>query len=253
MAKLPTDPGMLERTVVDLAAAAFTNARALLTSAQALLDERQWPTAFSVAALALEEVGKASLCMTTLVMPPAVREEFRPAFAKAFTDHQAKAEFAHLVLGMVADEMPASLEQLLDDVVASARRTNAVKFRGLYVDYTDTGALLKPDSVGESEARWMVTTVTSTLAASGPAEAAAAEPDVLLDFIRQWQSGVDFDALSAYVEAAPEQFLADMRAFGRDDVLPPALFLGNTLAEQLTAAAAPAALPAGENALPSGE
>ncbi|MEU6942890.1 AbiV family abortive infection protein, partial [Streptomyces rubiginosohelvolus] len=80
---------------------------------------------------ALEEVGKATLCMTMLALPPAVREEFRPDFTKAFTNHQTKAEFAHLVLVVGGDEVPAHLEQLLDDVIASAHRTNAVKFRGL--------------------------------------------------------------------------------------------------------------------------
>lgn len=108
MAKLPLNPGVMERMVVDIAAASLKNARALLASAQTVLDAQHWPTSFSFAALALEEVGKASLCMTMLAMPPAVREEFRPDFEKAFTSHQAKAEFAHMVLGMVDEKVPAS-------------------------------------------------------------------------------------------------------------------------------------------------
>ncbi|QDN54145.1 AbiV family abortive infection protein [Streptomyces sp. S1D4-20] len=183
MAKLPLDPHLMERTVVDLAGAAFKNARSLRTSAQAVLDAHQWPAAFSFAALALEEVGKAALCMMTISMPPAVREEFRPDFERAFTHHQVKAEFAHLTLAMVDDKVPVSFEQLLDDVVASAHQTNAVKFRGLYVDYTNAGALLEPEDVGESEARWMVATVTTALASASAAEDAVAEPDVFLDFI----------------------------------------------------------------------
>ncbi|MFD7897725.1 AbiV family abortive infection protein [Streptomyces sp. NPDC059743] len=220
---------------VDLVAA-FKNARALLTGARAVLDEQEWPAAFSMAALALEEVGKATLCMTMLGMPPTEREKFRPAFNKAFTDHQAKATFAHLVLAMVADEVSATLEKMMDDVIESARRTNTVKFRGLYVDCTDTGALLKPDDVAEADARWMVNTVTTTLAESGPAEAAVAEPDVYLDFVHQWQSGVDFDALGAYIDTAPDKFLAEVRAFTHDDVPPSAVFLGTALTEQVAAA-----------------
>lgn len=204
MAKLPLDPGAMERTVLNLAAASFKNARGLLTSAQAVLDVEQWPRAFSFAALALEEVGKPSLCMMMLGMPPAVREEFRPGFEKAFTSHQAKAEFAHLILGMVDEKMPASVEQMMDDAVTAASRTNAVKFRGLYVDYTDTGELLQPDTVGESDARLMVTTVTAALAVSSFAEAAAAEPDVFLDFLHQWQDAMDFGALDAYIARAPD-------------------------------------------------
>ncbi|MGY5014098.1 hypothetical protein ACWCY6_39450 [Streptomyces sp. 900105755] len=143
---------------------------------------------------------------------PAVRGEFRPDFTKAFTNHQTKAEFAHLVLAVGGDEVPAHLEQLVDDVIASARRTNAV-------------------------------------AASGLAEAAAAEPDDLLDFLRQWQRGVDFDALGTYVEASPDEFISHLRAFLRDDGPPPALLLGTALAEQVASADARAALPAGPDPL----
>ncbi|MGW1674568.1 AbiV family abortive infection protein [Streptomyces sp. NPDC002324] len=243
MAKLPTDPDVMARTVVDIAAASFTNARDLLDSAQDLLDTHRWPTAFSVAALALEEVGKAAMCMMMLSMPPAVREEFRPQFEKAFIDHQAKAECAHLILGLVAEEMPASLDQLMTDAIASARRSNAVKFRGLYVDYTNTGALLTPVSVSEGEARWMVAAVTTALAESVDTEAAVADPDVLLGFFREWQDGVDLDALGAYVENTPEEFIGHIRAFVRDDVPPPADFLGPTLAGKLAAADNPPASP----------
>ncbi|WP_330346672.1 AbiV family abortive infection protein (plasmid) [Streptomyces europaeiscabiei] len=236
MAKLPTDPDVMARTVVDIAAASFTNARALLTGAQAVLDTRQWPTAFSVAALALEEVGKAAMCMTMLAMPPTMREQFRPQFEKAFVDHRTKAGFAHLILGVVAEAMPASLDQLMADAIESARKSNAVKFRGLYVDYTDTGVLLTPASVGEKEARWMVATVTTALAESVDTEAAVADPDVLLDFLSEWQDGVDFHALEAYVESATEEFIGHIRAFVRDDVPPPADFLGPALARKLAAA-----------------
>ncbi|WP_329453694.1 AbiV family abortive infection protein (plasmid) [Streptomyces sp. NBC_01724] len=233
MPKLPTDPHEMERIVVGLAAAAFKNARDMLTSAQAVLDAQIWPTAFSMAALALEEVGKAVLCMTMLGKSPEARDEFRPQVHKAFTDHKTKAACAHLVLAVVAEEAPATLEQMLDEVIQSAHETNAVKFRGLYVDYTDTGALLMPD-VDEARARWMVSTVTTALAESRPAEEAVADPDAYLAFLRQWQGSVDFEALEAYIEAAPEDFMADVRALVRDDVPPPTIFLGSALAQQIT-------------------
>jgi AbiV family abortive infection protein len=247
MAKLPLDPGVMERRVVDIAAASLKNARDLLTSAQAVLDAQQWPRSFSFAALALEEVGKASLCMTMLTMPPAVREEFRPDFEKAFISHQAKAEFAHLVLGMVDEKVPASVQQMLDDVVTAARRTNAVKFRGLYVDYTHTGDLLQPDTVGESDARLMVTTVTAALAASRFAESAVADPDVFLDFLHQCQNAVDFDALGTHVAATPlDELLTQLRTAAREDVLSPSMFQGTALADLLAAAETVVVTPAGQ-------
>ncbi|MGW2292042.1 AbiV family abortive infection protein [Streptomyces phaeochromogenes] len=231
----------MERTVVDLAAAAFKNARSMQTSAQALLDVQQWPSAFAFAALALEEIGKAALCTTMLAMPPVGREAFRPDFERACSHHQTKAELAHLILGMVADTVPASLQQLLDDVAAEARRTNTVKFRGLYTDYTDTGALLLPDdTVSESDARWMVITLTTALDQSSSTEAAVADdPGAYLDLLRQWQNDVDFDALSADVANNPDQFLTQIRAFVRDDVPPPTHMLGTRLSARLTEADVP--------------
>jgi AbiV family abortive infection protein len=243
MAKLPDDPDLMARTVVDIASASFTNARALLTSAQAVLDGHQWPTSFSIGALALEEIGKAALCMMLLGMPPAEREEFRPDFEKAFTNHQMKATFAHLVLAMSAEKVPASFEQLAADAIASARQTNAVKFRGLYVDYTDAGALLKPDDIDEAAARLMIATVTTALAESDLAEVAISEPDVYLALLRQWQSEVDLAALETCLMTDPQGFVAHIRALVRDDVLPPAMFLGTTLTERF--ATAHAALAAG--------
>ncbi|WP_162602921.1 AbiV family abortive infection protein [Streptomyces sp. CS090A] len=238
MAKLPDDPDLMARTVVDIAAASFSNARTLHTSAQAVLDGHQWPTAFSIGALALEEIGKASLCMTMLIMPPAEREAFRPAFEKAFTSHQAKALFAHIILAVTAEETPASLEQLVEEAVAFARQTNALKFRGLYVDYTDTGALLKPDAVDEAEAKWMVATVATVLTESEPAEAAVSEPDLYLEALRTWQSEVDTAALHAYFEENLQEAIGHVQAFVRDDVAPPALFLGATFTDTIATAQA---------------
>ncbi|WP_179202324.1 AbiV family abortive infection protein [Streptomyces caniscabiei] len=239
MAKLPLDPDVMARTVVDIAAASFTNARVLLTSAQAVLDTQQWPPAFSMAALALEEVGKAAMCMMMLAMPPPEREQFRPDFEKAFIDHRTKAEFAHFILGVSADGVSASLDQMMANAIAAARRSNAVKFRGLYVDYTTTGDLLTPDAVGEKEARWMVATVATVLAESVDTEAAVADPDALLGFFRDWQDDVDLDALRAHVENDPEGFIGHIRALVRDDVPPPAFLLGPALARQITADAIP--------------
>lgn len=235
--QLPTDPQELERTVVGLAAAAFKNARKQHVSAQAVLDQGVWPTAFALAALAAEEVGKAALCTTLLAMPPVLREQSRTDFQKALTDHKAKAEFAQFVLAVSADQMPASIEQLLQDVIESAHRTNAVKFRGLYVDYTDTGDLLEPDDVGEDQARWMVASVAQLLQDSAPAESAVTDnPDDYLYYLRQWQESMDWETLETRVAAAPMDFLTEVRAFARDDAPPSPEILGERLVEQIAAA-----------------
>ncbi|WP_307718003.1 hypothetical protein [Streptomyces sp. V4I23] len=57
---------------------------------------------------------------------------------------------------------------MLEDVIEFSSRTNVVKFRGLYVDYTNAGEPLKPDDVTEEQAGWMVSTVTTALAEARP-------------------------------------------------------------------------------------
>ncbi|MFE5687696.1 AbiV family abortive infection protein [Streptomyces sp. NPDC056512] len=238
MAKLPDDPALMARTLLDIASASFANARALLTSAEAVLDESQWPTSFSLGALALEEVGKAFLCMGLMGMRPVDREEARSTFEQAFTNHLAKAALAHIALAMTTGEVPASLEQLLEEAIEAAHRTNAVKFRGLYVDYTDAGALLKPDSIDEATAREMFATVTSALAVTELVEIAASNPDRSLDLYRQFHSEVDQVALEQHIDANPQEFFGHIRALVHDDVIPPPAFVGPTLSERLAAAQA---------------
>ncbi|QDN54146.1 hypothetical protein [Streptomyces sp. S1D4-20] len=61
---------------------------------------------------------------------------------------------------------------------------------------------------------------------------------------------MNFDAIGAYVEVAPNEFLSHMRAVARDDVAPPDVLLGPVLAEQVAAADARAALSAAANDAP---
>lgn len=140
----------------------------------------------------------------------------------------------------------ASIEQLLRDVIESAHRANAVKFRGRYVDYTDTGDLPEPDDVGEDQARWMVASVARLLQDSAPAgSAVTGDPDDYLYYLRQWQESMGYQALETRVAAAPMDFLAEVRAFARDEAPPSPAILGERLAEQI-AAASRSELPAGE-------
>jgi AbiV family abortive infection protein len=251
MPKLPTDPQEMEQTVVGLAAAAFDNARMMHRSAQVLLEQGLWAPAFSWAALATEEVGKAVICIGLLTTPRAIQGPAVDEFHKAFNHHVTKAGFAHFVLAISAEQMPASWERMLQEVAEAARQTHLMKMRGLYVDYDDNGTLLEPKDVGEDAARFMVATVTRLLEQSAPAEASVTEdPDAYLYFVREWQDGIDYESLQARVDEDPMAFLAEVRGFARDELPPSPAILGERLAEQI-AAASRNELSAGEPVRPA--
>lgn len=196
-----------------------------------------WPSAFAWAALATEEVGKAGLCIGLLTTPPALREQAVAEFHQAFNHHLTKGGFAQFILAIGAEELPASWEQMIQKVADAARLTHTMKMRGLYVDFTDTGALLAPEDIGEDAARFMVATVDRLLEQSTGVEASVTQdPGGYLDFLRQWHHGMDYEALMARVEADPLAFVSEVRAFARDDVPPSAAILGERLAEQVAAA-----------------
>lgn len=251
MTKLPTGEDETDRVLVDLAAEAFKNARNLLASARAVRDGQQWPMAFSVAALALEEVGKAVLCTTMLAWPQAVREDFRPKFPKAFNSHEAKAFCAHLALQMVAEEVPEGLERLMEEAIEAASRTNAVKFRGLYVDYTAAGDILTPEDVTEEQAHQMIVIVEAVLDLSSDAEDAVAQPDVYIDVVRQVRTSEAYVALWDDLDESAGQVFTATRALVRDDVDPSQAFSGTPLAELISDVTTRGAVPADEGGQPA--
>lgn len=186
------------------------------------------------------------LCIGLLTTPRAIRGPAVDEFHRAFNHHQTKAGFAHFVLAIGAEQMPASWEQLLQEVAEAARQTHLMKMRGLYVDYADNGTLLEPKDIGEDAARFMVATVTRLLEESAQVEASVTnEPNLYLDFVHQWQDGIDYESLQARVDADPMAFLAEVRGFARDELPPSAAILGERLFEQITAA--------DRNELPAGD
>jgi AbiV family abortive infection protein len=151
--KIPGDDELLR-----IAVAAAENAMRKLRSAALLLADEQWPEAFYNAALGLEEAGKAQMCINMLSLPMWVRDGVGPkGFTKWFNGHEDKAQFAHFLLrGMLDDDVPDTLVELIDQVAAAATATNDVKFRGLYADMGSDGQVLHPKDVTAEEARWAV-------------------------------------------------------------------------------------------------
>ena len=151
-----------------LARAAFVNSRQQLASAELLLERAHWPVAHALATLALEEVGKAFLCIFSSASP----EIFRDFFWKVFVSHTIKLQIAHFALAPMAagtSEQPApDVAQAIMGFGQLARDNHSMKMRGLYVDYTDE-AVLDPAEVTEQDAQSMVTLARAALDHLAPA------------------------------------------------------------------------------------
>jgi AbiV family abortive infection protein len=195
--------------------------------AKAVLAIGEWPSAFADAALALEEFGKAYLCVTALGMPPAIRAEFAKDFGKSFIRHDRKLAIAQLMLDMHSGDAEPSMSALLTAADKRARTINETKFRSLYVDFSDDGRLLKPSEVTEEQARGMVDTTHELLGKIEPlATEARNDPAGFVAFVRQWQSGLDLDAIAAAYEADPDGLIAQLRAVLRDEGPAPGFLTG---------------------------
>lgn len=138
-----------------LAHAAFVNSRQQLATAELLLEHGHWPVAHALSTLALEEVGKAFLCIFTSTSP----EIFRDFFWKVFVSHTIKLQIAHAALApMAAGTAAQPSSDPVQAILAfgqMAKNNHSTKMRGLYVDYTD-GVILDPADVTEQDAQTMV-------------------------------------------------------------------------------------------------
>jgi hypothetical protein len=94
-----------------------------------------------------------------------------------------------------------------------ARQINQTKFRGLYVDFTEDGSLLRPSDVTEQQARDMVATAHQVLAQIQPVTTELGDDPVgLITFIDQRRSGLDLDALETEHDNDPDGLLAKIWA-----------------------------------------
>jgi len=157
-------------TLSDLANAAAYNARRLLADAEILLTRGRWPTAYSLAVLALEEAGKGWLCVVAIFLPDEARPEF--PFGDLDWDHKWKLGSARGVADMLAfikggEGAPANVVRAAEELEELARADNEAKKRGFYADYRD-GVIWRPSQMTERQARRMVADVRDVLYNSGP-------------------------------------------------------------------------------------
>jgi len=196
-----------------IAAAACESAVSKLKAAMLLFGARQWAETYYNAALGFEELGKAYLCMTMVMIPVQYRSEVSPReFSELFNGHAAKASFGHLVLRSLVDQdAPAAVTDMLAEAEAAATQTNTTKFRGLYVGLGADGTLLHPKDVVEADARWMVDRLQTLNDWMSPMCIELGQDPDFLAFIQQFRENIDADALGAAFDADPNLWLQQLR------------------------------------------
>jgi AbiV family abortive infection protein len=147
------------------ACAAARNAQGLLHDAEVLARSGSTARAYSLAALAVEECGKAAGLTALAVLPKTLRT--RAPVGRLLEWHQLKQVGGLLIAAVTWDvhgvapklaAMSASqLTQMLCALNVPAEEADRLKRRGLYVDMDRSGRIREPSEITEAE-------VTSELA-----------------------------------------------------------------------------------------
>jgi AbiV family abortive infection protein len=141
--------------------AAAKNARGLVQDAEMLSGAGRLARAYSLAGLAVEEVGKAGSLAALAAMPENLRA--RAPLGRMLEWHQWK-----LVTGLLIAAVPvgvpgvaarfvtmplSEVADILDNARASAQDLDRLKQRGLYVDVDRSGRVREPSEVTAAEVR----------------------------------------------------------------------------------------------------
>lgn len=142
--------------LIKMAAEAAKNATAKQDAAAKLLDASGDPsTAFAVAALGMEELGKSFLCSYLLAQPP---ETLAKVAAFMLGNHVIKMHFAATAIRVFVDEadLPDDPAALFEQITTAATTTNDTKFHSLYVDAEADGVTIRTPDATASDARALV-------------------------------------------------------------------------------------------------
>jgi AbiV family abortive infection protein len=139
--------------------AAARNARGLVEDAELLSGAGRQARAYSLAGLAVEEVGKAGSLATLAAMPESVRAQ--APVGRMLEWHQMKLVAGQFIaaapsgaptLATRLATMPLSeVAEILDHAQAFTQDVDRLKQRGLYVDVDQSGQIREPSEVTAAE------------------------------------------------------------------------------------------------------
>jgi AbiV family abortive infection protein len=149
------------RVLAQGSVAAARNASGLVEDAELLAVAGSLARAYSLAGLAVEEVGKAGNLAALAVMPQKLRAQ--APVGRMLEWHQMKLVMGQLIaavpfggLGLAARFVTMPLDvvaEVLDQAQASAQDADQLKQRGLYVDVDQSGQVREPSEVTEAAVR----------------------------------------------------------------------------------------------------
>jgi AbiV family abortive infection protein len=147
------------RVLVRCAVAAAANARDLLGDAEWLSSAVRNARAYALAALAVEEAGKAVSLAALAVMPESVRAQ--APVGRMLEWHQLKLVGGMMIGAMpfggralpaqLAAMAPSQLAAILDNAQLLAQDVDRLKQRGLYADIDRDGQVRIPSEVSEAD------------------------------------------------------------------------------------------------------
>jgi len=192
--------------------AAARNAQGLLHDAEVLADAGSSARAHALAALAIEEVGKAGSLATLVAMPENVRA--RAPVRRMLEWHQLKlvsgmliaavpfapVPFAPPVLSTKLATIPVTeMAQLLDNARASAEELDRIKQSGLYVDVDRSGQVREPSELTAARMREQLGRARQAASSANPLLAPEARPRIA----RPGPESVEYSraVVSAFAEA----------------------------------------------------
>jgi len=117
--------------------------------------------AHSLATLALEEIGKAHLCVLVVIPPLNVISE--EDFWKSWRDHKAELLWAFGLVRVIINQPQGSLTELHGCVADESSATHLAKMRGFYVDYADDGTVQVPADITAAEAAAVINDAQASL------------------------------------------------------------------------------------------
>jgi len=202
--------------LVDGTVAAARNAQGLLHDAEVLAEVGSSARAHALAALAIEEVGKAGSLATLAAMPENVRA--RAPVGRMLEWHQMKLvggmliaavpfapiPFAPPVLGAKLAAIPLpELAQLLDNARASAEELDRTKQSGFYVDVDRSGQVREPSGLTAARMHEQLDRARQAASSASPLLAPAAPSRIA----RPGLESVEYSraVVSAFAEAGPSR------------------------------------------------
>jgi AbiV family abortive infection protein len=146
--------------LVGYVAAIAENGHGLVSDAELLFGCGRWARAYTVAALASEEFGKAAGVLALVLMPDDIRAQMP---VRDLLEWHRLKQVGGLLMAVVQAGTPGiaariaatpadQLAVILEETAAQADESDQWKKRGLYVDMDDYGQIQRPADITEAEA-----------------------------------------------------------------------------------------------------